>query len=194
MESNLGDYNRAVYLLVRARKLAPQRADAVLALARAAQAGGYLGDSALAYDDYLKLKPNDDLARRDRAFVLGYSESTRSQAMKELSAYVQRHPSDADSVFGPSADFVSLESGMALDEASKAVTLDPSLEPARYAKAWLLHRLGRDEEALPELQIATRLNSHDALAFDLLGLTYMNLDKPGPIREGFTTSSGAIAE
>jgi Flp pilus assembly protein TadD len=56
--------------------------------------------------------------------------------------------------------------------------LDPSFEPARYVRAWLLHRLGRDEEALSDLQMAIRLNPGDALAFDQLGLTYTNLDKP----------------
>ncbi|MFZ0591486.1 MAG: tetratricopeptide repeat protein [Bryobacteraceae bacterium] len=178
VESHLGDYNRAIYLLAQARKQAPQRADAALALARAAQAAGYFGDSLLAYNDYLKLEPGDDLVRRDRAFVLGYSTAGRTEALKELTQYVEKRPTDAIGFLDLAQVSYHADLGLALEQVSHALRLDPTLERAHFIRAWLLHRLGRDQEALNDLQIAIRQNPRDAAAFDLLGLTYANLDKP----------------
>jgi tetratricopeptide (TPR) repeat protein len=172
-----GDYTRAVYLLAQARKRAPQRPDVLLTLARAAQDANYLGDAALAYDEYLKLRPDDDLARRDRAFVLGSGDAGRTEGLQELGAYVRTHPNDPIGYLELAQISYQANRMQALTEVSEALRLDPSLEPARFARAWLLHRLGREEESLADLQIAVRLNPRDAFAFDLLGLVYMNLDK-----------------
>ena len=178
VESNLGDHTRAIYLLSQARKLAPQRPDVLLSLAQAAQDGGYFGDSLLAYDEYLKLRPDDDAAHRDRAFVLGYGEAGRAEGLKELTAYLQRHPEDAMGYFDLAQISYHGNHEQALEEVSTAVRLKPSFEPAHFVRAWLLHSLGRDEEALADLQIAVRLNPHDAFAFDQMGLVYMSLDRP----------------
>ena len=58
----VGDYTRAVYLLAQAKQLAPARPEIPLAMAHAAQSGEYYGDAAIAYDEYLQLKPGDDNA------------------------------------------------------------------------------------------------------------------------------------
>ncbi len=178
LESHLGDHNRAVYLLAQARKLAPQRPDVLLALAQASQDANYFGDAVLAYDEYLKLRPNDETIRRDRAFTLGYSDAGRDEGLRELTAYIHRHPNDALGYFDLAQLSYHTDRLKALDQVSTAVRLNPSFEPARFVRAWLLHRLGREEEALTDLQVAIRLNPHDSLAFDELGLVYMNLDKP----------------
>jgi tetratricopeptide (TPR) repeat protein len=178
VESNLGDYNRAVFLLAGARNLAPQRPEVLLALARAAQGAGYYGDSDVMYSEYLKLRPEDDMVRRDRALVHGYSDTGRKEALQELTRYTQKYPQDAVGFFDLAQISYYSDRAQALAQVSNAVRLDPSLEPAHYIRAWLLHRLGRDRDALTDLQIAIRLNPRDALAFDQLGLTYMDLDKP----------------
>jgi tetratricopeptide (TPR) repeat protein len=178
VQSHLGDHNRAVYLLAQARKLAPQRPDVLLSLAQAAQDAGYFGDSVLAYDEYLKLRPDDDVIRRDRAFVMGYGDAGRAEGLKELATYVHRHPNDAIGYFDLAQISYHADSVKALEQVSTAVHLNPSFEPAHFVRAWLLHKLGREEEALADLQIAIRLNPHDALAFDQLGLVYMDLDRP----------------
>ncbi len=178
MESNAGNYMHAVYQLNSARTLTPQRTDVLLALARAAQSAGFYGDSDLAYSEYLKHRPQDDMVRRDRALVHGFSDTGREEAMKDLTSYVQHHPRDAVGFFDLAQITYHTDREQALSYASTAVRLDPALEPAHYIRAWLLHRLGRDQEALADLQIAVRLNPRDAMAFDQLGLTYMDLDKP----------------
>ena len=178
LASHSGDHTRAVYVLAQARKLAPQRPDVLLALAQAAQDASYFGDAVLAYDEYLKLRPNDDTVRRDRAFTLGYGDAGRDESLRELTAYVQRHPNDALGYLDLAQISYHADRIQALDQVSTAVRLDPSLEPARFVRAWLLHRLGREQEALTDLQAAVRLNPRDSLAFDELGLVYMNLDKP----------------
>ena len=177
-ESHLGDHTRAVYLLAQARKLAPRRPDVLLSLAEAAHDAGYFGDSLLAYDEYLKLRPDDDVARRDRAFVLGYGDAGRAEGLKELTAYVQRHPNDAMGYFDLAQISYHTDRLQALEQVSTAVHLNPSFEPAHFVRGWLLHFLGREEEALADLQAAIRLNPHDAMALDQLGLVYMNLDRP----------------
>lgn len=178
VESHLGDYTRAVYLLAQARKVAPQRPEVLLALAQSAQDANYFGDAVLAYDEYLKLRPDDDVVRRDRAFILGYGEAGRAEGLKELTAYVQRHPKDAIGYFDLAQISYHADRAQALEQASTAVRLNPSLEPARFVRGWLLHSLGREAEALAELQTAIRLNPRDARAFDQLGQAYMSLDRP----------------
>ena len=183
VEVHLGDPTRAVYLLSRARKLAPQRPDVLRSLGQAAQAAGYFGDSLLAYDEYLKLRPDDEATHRDRAFVLGYGDAGRAEGVKELTLYVQRHPDDPIGYFDLAQISYHGNHERALEEVSAAVRLDPSLEPAHFVRGWLLHSLGREEEALAELQAAVRLDSHDALALDQLGLVYMSLEKPADAQE-----------
>jgi tetratricopeptide (TPR) repeat protein len=165
-------------LLSQARKLAPQRPDVLLSLAQAAQDGGYFGDALLAYDEYLKLQPDDEVAQRDRAFVLGYGQAGRDEGLRELTAYVQRHPKDAIGYFDLAQISYHGDREQALEQVSTAVRLNPSFEPAHFVRGWLLHSLGREEEALADLQTAIRLNPHDALAFDQLGLVYSSLERP----------------
>ena len=90
----LHDYPRAIYLLANAKQLAPARPEIPLALAHTAQAGEYYGDAAIAYDEYLRLRPADDTARRDRALIYGYTGTRLAEGLKELAWYIQKHPDD----------------------------------------------------------------------------------------------------
>jgi len=194
VESHLGDYTRAVYLLSQARKLAPQRPDVLLSLAEATHDAGYFGDSLLAYDEYLKLRPGDDVAHRDRAFILGYGDAGRAEGLKELTAYVERHPDDAIGYFDLAQISYHADRERALEQISTAVRLNPSFEPAHFVRGWLLHFLGREEEALAELRIAIGLNPRDALALDQLGLVYMNLDKPADAQEALRQAAAILPD
>ncbi len=182
VETNLQDYDRAVYLLAQARKLAPQRPDVMLALARAAQMGGFYGDSILAYDEYLKLRPagdpSDDIVRRDRALVVGSNRTDVPEALKLLTQYVEKHPKDAVGLYDLALLLNAVDQAQALDRVSEAVRLAPEFEPAHFVRAWLLQQLGRNEDSVAELQTALRLNPRDVRALDLLGLNYSNLQKP----------------
>jgi tetratricopeptide (TPR) repeat protein len=171
------DYLPAVYLLSQARHLAPQRADVTLALARAAQSGGYYGDAILAYDEYLKLRPGDDMVRRDRALVFGFSQGGLQQGLRDLRAHVEKHPNDAVGYYDLAQLSDRQERAEALRNVSKAVQSAPDFEKAHYYRAWLLEQLGRFAESAAEARRAIQLDAHDVRALDLLGLDCLNLGR-----------------
>ncbi|MFN7993975.1 MAG: tetratricopeptide repeat protein [Bryobacteraceae bacterium] len=172
------DYEHALYILAQARQAGPERSDIALALARTAEDGGYYGDSALAYDDYLRLKPADDIARRDRARVCGYTATRAAEGLKELRWYVQKYPNDAIGHYDLAQLIWSADSRKALEELTEAVRLDAKFVPARYARAWLLNRLGRTVESVPDLRAAVAVDPRNVRALDQLGLTYLALERP----------------
>jgi tetratricopeptide (TPR) repeat protein len=172
------DYLPAVYLLSQAHRLAPQRPDVTLALARSAQSGGYYGDSILAYDEFLKLRPGDDMVRRDRALVFGFTRGGLQQGMRDLRAYLEKHPNDAVGYYDLAQLADRQDRSEALRYVSKAVQSAPELEKPHYYRAWLLEQLGRFEESAAEARRAMQLNPHDVRAMDLLGLDCLNMGRP----------------
>ena len=177
------DPSRAVYVLAQARQKDPKRPDILLALARAAEDAGYYGDCALACDDYLKLRPQDDTARRDCARVYGYTGTRLDEGLKQLASYVQKHPNDPVGYFDLAQLSWRTNPPKALEQLSTAVRLDPAFAPARYARAWLLHRLGRSAESLGDLQAAVRIDPKNIRVLDQLGLVYLSLDQPSEAEE-----------
>ncbi len=165
-----GDYPRAVFLLARAQSRAPDQPGIALALARASEDAGYYGDAVIAYDRYLALAPKDPAARRDRA---------RAQALTidggthDLEAYVSTNPKDALGHFYLAQVRWKADAAGALASLAEAVKLDPGLAAAHVARAWLLHRLGRDDEALSHLQAVP----DEVRALDLKGVVLLSLDR-----------------
>ncbi len=190
VETSLEDYPRAVFLLAKARELAPQRPDVLLALARAAQRATYYGDSILAYDEYLKLRPGDDMVRRDRALVLGYTFAGLEEGRKELARYVEKHPEDATGFYDLALLAARVDPAEALKHASTAVRLDPQSGAAHYVCAWSLQKLGRTQESVAALEHALRLSPRDARALDLLGLDYLDLGKPAEAEKALRQALG----
>ncbi len=173
----MGDYARAIYLLAQAGKLAPGRPEIPLAMAHAAQAGEYYGDAALAYDEYLRLKPGDDQARRDRALVCGFTETRQAEGLKDLTAYVQKHPTDPLGYHDLAQLTWRDHPQQALDALTTAVRLDPGLAPAQVDLGWLLNRMGRTAEAIPHFQKAVEISPRDSRALAQLGAAYISLDR-----------------
>jgi Flp pilus assembly protein TadD len=173
----LGDFPRAVFLLARAQKQAPDQPEIALALARASEDAGYYGDAVLAYDRYLKLRPTDEPARRDRARALALTTAGRAQGERELEQYVGTNPTDARGHFYLAQVRWSDDTESALASLAEAVRIEPQLAPAHVARAWLLHRLGRDAEALPHLDAALRLSPTDVRGLDQLGVVLLSLDR-----------------
>jgi tetratricopeptide (TPR) repeat protein len=172
------DYSRAVYLLAKARVASPKNPNILLALARAAQAAEYYGDSALAYDEYLRIRPRDENARRDRALVYGLTETHLAQGVQELNRYIRRHPSDPLAYYDLAQLSWKRNPEQALDQLSMALRLDPSFAAASYSRGWLLHRLGRDVESLVDLQVAQQSLPDNVGLLASLGLCYLSLDRP----------------
>jgi tetratricopeptide (TPR) repeat protein len=171
------DYSRAVYLLARANHSSPNRAEILLALARAAQAAEYYGDSAMAYDEYLQLRPLDDVARRDRALVYGLTGTRSDKAFQELRWYLRKHPSDSIAYYNLAQVSWKTRPEEALRDLSTALRLNPKFAAARYSRGWLLHRLGRDAEGLADLQSAANILPNVGVLISL-GSSYLVLDRP----------------
>ncbi len=184
-----GDSPRAVFLLARAQNQAPLHPGIALALARAAEDAGFFGDAALAFDRYLKLQPADLNAQRDRAYAVANSTS-RSQArsqegMAALAAYVASQPQDPTGHFQLAQLCWKTDPENSLAHLAEAVRLNPALAPAHTARAWLLHRLGRDEDAIAHLETALKLNPKDVRALDQYGLVLLALDRPTQAEKAF---------
>jgi len=118
------DFTRAIYYLTQARTLAPQRPEIVLTLARTAQSGAYYGDAALAYEEYLRLVPQDDTAHRDHALVAGYNEKRRVEALQELAAYQKTHARDATGYYNKAQLVWREHPEDAVEALSRAIQLD----------------------------------------------------------------------
>jgi tetratricopeptide (TPR) repeat protein len=174
----LHDYPRAIYLLVQARQLDPRRPQIPLALARAAQDGEYYGDAAIAYDDYLRLRPADDAARRDRALIYGYTDTRLAEGLKELAWYIQKHPDDPLGYYDMAQLSWRDHPQEALGQLATALRLNPELAAAHVDRGWLLNRLGRTAEAIPHFQKALAINPRDFRALDQLGSAWLSLDRP----------------
>jgi tetratricopeptide (TPR) repeat protein len=176
--STLRDYPRAVYFLAKAKAVTPQRPEVLLALAQAAQNAQYYGDALSTYDEYLRVRPFDETARRERALVLGWTGTHGDKGIRELDQYLRKHPSDAVAYYDLGQLSWKQEPNQALTQLSTALRLDPHFSAARYSRGWLLHRLGRDPESLQDLQAAQNDMPRDVGVLTSLGLCYLSLDRP----------------
>jgi len=179
------DYVRAVFVLAQARQKAPERSDVLLMLARAAEDAGYYDDSAQAYDEYLRLRPDDDAVRRDRARAYGYTESRREEARKELAWYLEKYPRDPLGHYIYAQVFWWPEPEPSLAHLSEAVRLEPDNVAFRFSRAWMLQRVGQMAESIPDLEAAHRLAAENARVLDLMGLAYLALERPAAAEQAF---------
>ena len=172
------DYARAVFVLAQARKQAPGNPQILRMLARAAEDAGYHEDAVTAYDEYLRLRPDDDVARRDRARACGYTETRQEEARKELTWYLGKHPNDAEAHYIFAQVFWWPEPEGSLQHLTEAVRLDPKSVQIRFSRAWMLQRVGKMSESLPDLDVANREAPDNVRILDLIGLARLALDQP----------------
>lgn len=172
------NYPRAVFVLAQARQKAPGRADVLLMLAQAAYDANYFDDAANTYDEYIRLRPDDDTARRDRARAYGATETRREEARTELEWYLDKHPKDPLGHYVFAQIFWKTEPEESLVHLTEAVRLDPGSVSIRFSRAWILQRLGQMAESLSDLEAANRLTPHNARILDLMGLAHLALEQP----------------
>lgn len=166
----------AVALLAQAERLAPQRADVQRLLALAAGDVGALADSAAAWDRYLKLAPSDDVARRERGFIL-FQMGRLEEGVGEIRRFVARYPNDAVGHFELGAAENKDNPAQALVEFDRALALQPDFAAAHSARGSLYYQMGKPEAALADLEAAAALRPDDAVSLDRLGQTYLSLDR-----------------
>ena len=171
-----GHADEAVVPLIQAHNAAPDRPDILFALAQTSQDIGFYGDAATAIDQYLKLKPHDDIARRERGFCLIRSAKL-DQGMEDLHWYVERHPRDPRGLYELAIGETVREPDKTLTHLNQALEIDPKFNAARYARAVLYYEKDKAEESIADLKIVLAAAPNDASALDALGQDYMHLNR-----------------
>jgi len=171
-----GHADDAIMPLMQAHNAAPDRADILFALAQASQDIGFYGDAASAIDQYLKLKPRDDVARRERGFCLIRSTSL-DQGLDDLRWYTQRHPRDPRGLYELAIGETVRLPDEALHYLDQALAIDSKFEPARFARAVLYYEKGRTDESIAELKLVLAKEPDNPHALDVLGQDYSRLER-----------------
>jgi len=171
-----GHADEAIMPLMQAHKAAPERADILFALAQASQDIGFYGDAATAIDQYLKLKPHDDIARRERGFCLIRSKSL-DQGLEDLRWYTQKHPKDARGLYELAIGETVRAPGEALQHLDQALAIDPKFNAARFARAVLYYEKGRTEDSIADVKLVLSKEPDNFRALDVLGQDYTRLER-----------------
>ncbi len=169
--------DKAVNLLLQAHGAAPARPEILHALADAAEQIGYYADAASALDQYLKLKPQDDVARRERGFCRAFGGDT-DLGLADLGWYTRKYPKDARGLYELAIAETAQDPDKALGRLSLALEIDPKMTVARYARAVLRYQQGEYEESLNDLKAILSTEPGNALALDLAGQNCMRLQQP----------------
>jgi len=183
MQTNRAD--EAMVPLMQAHKAAPQRADILLALAQTSQDLGFYADAVTAIDEYLKLKPQDDVARRERGFCMIRSTSV-DKGLVDLRWYAEKHPKDARGMYELAIAETVREPEKALETLNRAVSLDPKFSAARYARGVLYYRMGKTDQSIADLEQVLKKSPDDLRSLDALGQDYMRMGKLPEAAEAFT--------
>jgi len=162
----------AATLLAKARKLAPRRADVVLLLAQVTARLEFFKDAAAVYDDYLKLKPADDVARRERGFTLACANQFNT-AIADLNAYVRKNPRDAVGFYELAVAKAFVDRNGSLQALDRALALDPGLIQARYTRALLNIEEEKPAAAVEDLKHYLERQPNDTRALAHLGQAYV---------------------
>jgi len=172
-----GRNDQAVILLLDANKAAPNRTDILFALAHASEEMGFYADAASAIDKYLKLKPNDDIARRERGFC--YARGAKPDlGLQDLRWYAQKYPRDPRGLYELAIAETLRERDQALVHLNQALELDPNMTAARFARAMLYYQKSQFAESIADLKLVLQAEPNNSQALDALGQDYMRLNQP----------------
>jgi tetratricopeptide (TPR) repeat protein len=153
VDSRVSQPEQAIRLLAKAAQIAPKRADVQKLIAIEARNIRADEDSVAAWDRYLKLMPNDEEAKRERAFGKARLQLL-DEALPELRAYVAKHPDDAVGLYELGMAESVDDPGKAIERLNRAVELQPDFVAARAGRGILLHLSNQPEKAVADLQFA----------------------------------------
>lgn len=169
--------DQAIILLVTAMKEAPDRPDILMTAAQTTERLGFYVDAASAIEKYLKLKPNNDIARRELGFVLARTAKIE-EGRRILEAYVEKHPSDPRGLYELGIAETVRDRNQALVCFNKALDLDPSLTSARYARAVLNAQREKYQDSINDLNLVIKGEPRNSDALYALGEDLLMLDRP----------------
>jgi tetratricopeptide (TPR) repeat protein len=176
VRSEQGDSVGAAELLAEAHRLAPQRPEILLLMAQTAEKLGYYKDTTTALDQYLKIRPKDEVARRERAFALACAGQL-NEALPDLRLFVQEHPDDATGLYELGMAETLSDRNRAMEHFSRALEVAPNYDAARYARAVMNLQGGKYSLAVKDLKLVLRHSPENFSALDILGEAYLHLGR-----------------
>jgi tetratricopeptide (TPR) repeat protein len=166
----------AATLLYRLRTLAPKWAEPLLLLAHTTEEMEYFEDTATSYGEYLKLRPEDEVARREWAFALARAGNVK-EGLATLREFVLKHPKDARGQFELAVAEAISDHRRALRHLDEALALDPALYPARYARGVIRFEDNELAPALADFQLLFQRDPQNARVLDWLGQILLRTDR-----------------
>ena len=166
----------AARLLTHLQKLAPERADVLLLLAQVSYHLEFYEDAAAAYTRYLKRKPDDDDARRERGMALACANEPAS-ALADLEWYVRKHPRNAMGFYELGVAEHFADRGKAFEALDRALALDPSMTQAHYTRAVLNIEEQKPAAAIDDLRLVLGRDPSNYRVLVHLGQAYLGADR-----------------
>ena len=166
----------AAPLLSKAQKLAPERADVLLLLAQVSYHIEFYEDAAATYTRYLKMKPDDDAARRERGMALACANQPAS-ALADLEWYVSRHPRDAIGFYELAVAEHFADRQKAFEALDMALKLDPAMIQARYTRAVLNIEDEKPAAAIDDLRLVLARDPSNYRLLVHLGQAYLGANR-----------------
>jgi tetratricopeptide (TPR) repeat protein len=170
------DFLTASAVLYRTAKLAPDRADVLLLLAHATEELGYYEDTASTLGKYLKLRPNDEVARRELGFSL-ILEGRFEEGLPKLQQFALRHPQDAKGQYELGAGEATDSPEKALAHLDEALKLDPAMFEARYTRAALNFQRDRLDQSLADFEALRKIDPNNPRILDWQARIYLQQDR-----------------
>jgi len=170
------DFLTASAVLYRTARLAPDRADVLLLLARATEALGYYEDTTSTLEKYLKMRPDDDAARRELCFSL-ILQGRFEEGLPKLRQFVLRHPQDARGQFELGVAEATDNPEKALPHLDEALKLDPTMSEARYTRATVNFQNNRLDLALADFEALRKTDPDNPRILDWLARIYLQQDR-----------------
>lgn len=166
----------AAALLAKAEDLMPQHPELARLLAEVSAELGFYDDAAAAYTRYLKSKPEDDTARRERGFNLARVNQAKD-ALRDLEWYAAKHPEDATGYFELAVAQIADDRQKAFALLNKALKIDPVFPQALYTRAMLEIEDENAPAAINDLKLYVEKEPSDFRALAQLGRAYIDAQK-----------------
>lgn len=162
------DFDRSLPILMRATVLAPKRLDILAAIAFATEKLGMYGDTAQAWDRYLQIQPDDDIARREKGFALASGDDHPEKGLEDLRWFQRKHPQDVKGLYELAIAEAVEQPDRALEHLNTAVQEKPDSLPARYARASLEYQDGKLQQAEEDAEYVVKSAPDNVRAITLL--------------------------
>ena len=177
VERQLDHGDEALRILAEASRIAPSRADVLKLLAVASSDLGAFEDAVNVWDRYLTLMPQDDYARRERAFTQVHSGKF-TEGIAALRDFLRQHQTDAEGHYelGLAESQDNPEAG--LRELNQALELRSDLAAAHAARGSIYYQMGKMDLAAADLEAAVAAEPKSANNLDRLGQAYSALERP----------------